>query len=77
MKVKNMFMLPVLSILIGCSIPVMATNTVNVTVIDTKNTKSTEDDTSYNITLDTGFKLTDSAMAKLKTWEFDCYIKYN
>ena len=68
MKVKNMLMLPVLSIVIGCSVPVMAANPVTVTVIDNKNTKSTEDDTSYRITLDAGTKLTDYAIAKIKTW---------
>ena len=53
------------------SVSVMAASTpatVSVTIVDGKNTKKTDDDTSYKITLNYGAKPSDAAIAKIKNW---------
>ena len=67
--------IPVAAIMMATSLltasPVLAatsTSTVNVTIVDGKNTKDKSDDTKYTVTLNKGTKMTDAQISKVKTW---------
>jgi uncharacterized repeat protein (TIGR02543 family) len=67
--------IPVAAIMMATSLltasPVLAatsTSTVNVTIVDGKNTKDTSDDTKYTVTLNKGTKMTDAQISKVKVW---------